>query len=445
MNGEAKSADIIPKIANKFNKDEKWAKNLYEWHKDSSPLTKEADGTPKVFYHGSPAEFEVFDKNKINTRINGFWFAENPSFANSYTYIDKNTNGKLYETFINAKKPFDTIQGQTQITKDDLKRIFGKDIDRIFKDLLYDDTKWQDESIIELLSALQPHNLTTYPLSSKIVINKLQKAGYDSITGAKDALRRYIVVFEPNQIKSVENVGKFDSTNPNILQANQHLGAGLFGGALNGIETDEDGNIIGFSPEKFVLGFLGGAGVSKSMQFLAKKAQTNPKARDILNRIQAKNATITQKFFNKGKNQMAQKPQEPKFEVTKELEKTYRNAQIVPKESLKTALELDGRVVGDFIKLAQKHPEYFANPKEAQMLCQSVLNDAKLGLNASNKAFKLIIAPVKDERGEFGGVALRVQNTNGEHRIRSVLFMDKAQVETKLKKAKELGEPILQF
>ena len=39
--------------------------------------------------------------------------------------------------------------------------------------------------------------------------------------------------------------------NPSILQANQHLGAGLAGGTLNGLETDENGNIIGFSPEKF--------------------------------------------------------------------------------------------------------------------------------------------------------------------------------------------------
>ena len=219
----------------------------------------------------------------------------------------------------------------------------------------------------------------------------------------------------------------------------------LLGGALNGAEYDESGDFIGFNPQKTLYGAVAGAAGAKGLKSLQKLATKHPRAREILNRIQAKNATITQKFFNKGKNQMAQKPQEPKFEVTKELEKTYRNAQIVPKENLKTTLNLNGRIVGDFIKLAQKHPEYFATPKEAQMLCQGVLNDAKLGLNASNKAFKLIIAPVKDERGEFGGVALRVQNINGEHRIRSVLFMDKAQVETKLKKAKELGEPILQF
>ena len=158
-----------------------------------------------------------------------------------------------------------------------------------------------------------------------------------------------------------------------------------------------------------------------------------------------KSAKITRNFFTKGHNKMSQNPKEPRFKVTKELEKTYRNAQILPKASLKTALNLDGRIVGDFIKLAQKHPEYFANPQEARDLCQAVLSTAQTAINASDKRYKLIIAPVKDERGEFGAVALRVQNLNGEHRIRSVLFMDKSQVIIKLDKAKELGEPILQF
>ncbi|TLE11502.1 hypothetical protein [Helicobacter bilis] len=37
----------------KFNYDEKKAKDLLEWHKDSSPLTKDENGLPKVFYHGT--------------------------------------------------------------------------------------------------------------------------------------------------------------------------------------------------------------------------------------------------------------------------------------------------------------------------------------------------------------------------------------------------------
>ena len=142
---------------------------------------------------------------------------------------------------------------------------------------------------------------------------------------------------------------------------------------------------------------------------------------------------------------MAQEPIKPRFEVTKELEKEYRNAQIIPRDSVTTTLQLDGRVVGDFINLAQKHPEYFANPQEARALAQSVLSEAKWGINATDRRFKLIVAPVKDKRGDFGAVALRVQKISGEYRIRSVIFMSNFQTKIKLQKARELGEPILQF
>ncbi len=48
------------------------------------------------------------------------------------------------------------------------------------------------------------------------------------------------------------------------LQSNAHLGSGLVGGSVAGIESDENGNIT-FSPEKFALGLLGGAAGSKAV------------------------------------------------------------------------------------------------------------------------------------------------------------------------------------
>lgn len=48
------------------------------------------------------------------------------------------------------------------------------------------------------------------------------------------------------------------------LQSNPHLGSGLVGGSVAGIEQDENGNIT-FSPEKFALGLLGGAAGSKAV------------------------------------------------------------------------------------------------------------------------------------------------------------------------------------
>lgn len=59
------------------------------------------------------------------------------------------------------------------------------------------------------------------------------------------------------------------------------------GGSVAGIESDENGNLT-FSPEKFALGFLGGAMSSKSIERLAK----NPKAKAVMERIYLKKDII---------------------------------------------------------------------------------------------------------------------------------------------------------
>ena len=165
-----------------------------------------------------------------------------------------------------------------------------------------------------------------------------------------------------------------------------------------------------------------------------------------MDKIKSKSDIIaSQKQKPQVQKQMAEKQVKSNFEVTKELEKQYRNAIVTPKQEVVKGLDLKGRVVGDFVKLAQKHPEYFAHPQEAQKLCQEVLKNAEIGINATGRRFKLIIAKVKNGKRDYGSVAIRVQNINGEHRIRSVLFMDSEQIRVKIAKAKELGEPILQF
>ncbi|MGX3046016.1 putative barnase/colicin E5 family endoribonuclease [Helicobacter sp. T3_23-1056] len=88
----------------------------------------------------------------------------------------------------------------------------------------------------------------------------------------------------------------------------------MLGGSIAGLEYDENGNATGFSPQNFALGFASGALGSKSLQFLAKKAQTNPKAKALLERIKTKHAknqsnlaTMSNQKLAKGKNMENQK------------------------------------------------------------------------------------------------------------------------------------------
>ncbi|EPH5974892.1 PBECR2 nuclease fold domain-containing protein, partial [Campylobacter upsaliensis] len=71
-----------------------------------------------------------------------------------------------------------------------------------------------------------------------------------------------------------------ENQNSTTLHSNPHLGAGLVGGTLNGVEQDENGN-LSFDPVKFAMGFLGGSGGSfalkKGFQILEKNPELKEK------------------------------------------------------------------------------------------------------------------------------------------------------------------------
>ncbi|MCR2097325.1 PBECR2 nuclease fold domain-containing protein [Campylobacter upsaliensis] len=71
----------------------------------------------------------------------------------------------------------------------------------------------------------------------------------------------------------------------NIYHSNPHLGAGLVGGVLNGVEQDENGN-LSFDPVKFAMGFLGGAAGSKAVWIGFKHLEKNPELKEkIINEL----------------------------------------------------------------------------------------------------------------------------------------------------------------
>ncbi|MGX3046117.1 ADP-ribosyltransferase-containing protein [Helicobacter sp. T3_23-1056] len=270
--------DIIPKIAQKFNKDEAWAKNLFEWHKDSHELTKNADGTPKVFYHGSGADdITIFDKAKDESGL-GFWFSGDKDFAENYHQF----GGKNYEVFLHIKNPLDFTK---PINKDELRRIFGN----LAKDSPNLEYQLKKENVSNK-DFLPHHNsyFNSYKNFSTRYAQAIKEAGYDGIIATNEANKKdYIVVFDSNQIKAVANKGTFDSSNPNIYHANATLGGGVLGGSIAGLEYDENGNIKGFSPQNFALGFASGALASKGLQNDITKKYAKITSQKIKNNLQS--------------------------------------------------------------------------------------------------------------------------------------------------------------
>lgn len=440
------SSDIIPQktlesTMQKFNYDEKKAKDLLEWHKDSSPLTKDENGLPKVFYHGSETDkpFEVFLSEKDQTKW-GFWFSSDANDADLYARARGNQAGKHgYKVFLKAKNIFDF---NDEKNLEVLKKIFSKDDYEFMLDTLQ---KWGNE--INVFNMLKDTNFDRYRSKAEVFKNELKKLGYDGIKELGDT----IVVFDSNQIKHIDNKGSYTDTkgnitktkpknkesthtyfnenSPNIMYANpQHLGSGIISGSVAGIETDENGNIVGFNPAKFAAGFLGGVVGSKAVSSGYKMAKA---------RYYEKNFDKFIDDVNAKKSQM-----QPRFQVTQELEKSYRENEVKVSDGIAEKLGLKGKVFADYIKLAQKHPEYFANPQEAKALTEYIAQNAKIGIKASKKEYELVFAEIQGGKGVF---AIDLEYKGGKHRIRSVHLMKNSQYKRKLYEAKKLGEPILQF
>ena len=192
-------------------KDELYNKNLKDWHKESSPLTKNTDGTPKIFYHGTKksniSEFDQkFDKSKW-----GFFFTTDKGLSEEYSkgrYGLKEPNSGVMEVYINAKKPFDLREEITKDTANKYQALLGNLAKR-------DDLKnGVGKSLYEYIKNT---SLKQYDTKARAFKDKLQNAGYDSIILDDNV----IVAFNPNQIKHVKNNGNFNKENDIYASGNK--------------------------------------------------------------------------------------------------------------------------------------------------------------------------------------------------------------------------------
>ena len=158
-----------------------------------SPLLLNEDGTPKVFYHGTNAEFNTFEKGHKRTRgrLNfgeGFYFAANKKYAENY--ID---DGKVIEAYVSLKKPYSVIGNQfTEFEMDDIRSKLPAE----------DRTKLNYDNVNEYLA----------------------KLGYDGVIGfnysGTTKTINTVLAFEPTQIKSAtDNIGTFSKYEGDIRYA----------------------------------------------------------------------------------------------------------------------------------------------------------------------------------------------------------------------------------
>lgn len=145
-------------------------------HPESASKVVNADGTPKVVYHGTNAEFNTFQQEN-----GAYFFSESRDYAESMA--DERRGNRIIEAYLKMKNPYTVKLPPEQFTD----------------------------------------NFAEAP-----VIRYAKEHGHDGVIfeydGSKEDLAydKFYVVFDSAQIKSAtDNIGTFDKTNPDIRYSSQ--------------------------------------------------------------------------------------------------------------------------------------------------------------------------------------------------------------------------------
>ena len=160
-------------------KDVTESRQFKRWFGNSKVIN--SDGTPKIVYHGTGSDFSVFDKSQQGKNYvqgeGGFFFTTSRKSAENYAKLaGEDGRGLVIEAYLSIQNPYEVTAYGDYVQAPAEK---------------YDDHRSE-------------------------YLNEAEMQGCDGIIidGEKSSL---YVVFEPNQVKSAtDNIGTFDSSNPDI-------------------------------------------------------------------------------------------------------------------------------------------------------------------------------------------------------------------------------------
>ena len=163
---------VKPKLKN-VTQSQQFKRWFGDWknHPESASKVVNADGTPKVVYHGTNAEFNTFQQEN-----GAYFFSESRDYAESMA--DERRGNRIIEAYLKMKNPYTVKLSPEQFTD----------------------------------------NIAEAPF-----IRYAKEHGHDGVIfeydGSKEDLAydKFYVVFDSTQIKSAtDNIGTFDKTNPDI-------------------------------------------------------------------------------------------------------------------------------------------------------------------------------------------------------------------------------------
>lgn len=211
-----------PDVYVKEPKDQIQTKEFKKWFGNSKVVN--ADGSPKVMYHGTPnGNFDTFKKGAN-------YFTENEQYADRYQNPSASSistgkvvdNPTTHAVYIKMEKPFDTRNPKArEIFEDEfLNQDGGYDEEGEETEHswvsngteLNENTGLPDWTDAEDLYHFIKDKGYDY---DGIIIDEGADGGYGSAVVNRGVA---YVTFEPNQVKNVKNSGEFDINNPNMYK-----------------------------------------------------------------------------------------------------------------------------------------------------------------------------------------------------------------------------------
>ena len=184
-------------------------KNFWNWFGDSKAV--DSKGRPLVCFHATNSDaFQNFDKARIGTNQGsvlgpGFYFSNCRYSSAENIYGNKTT----FEVYLKIENPMTTEKLERQLDK--IVRLFVSDnADQRVIDLQYPYIKPKLSylpTISDLLAGISEKRNIPYA-------DLMKELGFDGVI-----YEEQLVVFEPNQIKSVENKGTFNSNSDSIYES----------------------------------------------------------------------------------------------------------------------------------------------------------------------------------------------------------------------------------
>ena len=173
----------------------------------------DAQGEPLVVHHGTRASFEAFDRKFISpgARLGpGFYFTTDPRTVDVY----KDGTGSVISVFLRMENPY---RGGP-LTHEQIEAFWGAIHTSTFSNG-YDATETQ--RVYREFMHENPQGLShSYLLSSIIYtlpeewMEGMKAMGYDGLIANGPHSYPEYVVFDPCQIKSIDNVGTFSAEDP---------------------------------------------------------------------------------------------------------------------------------------------------------------------------------------------------------------------------------------